>query len=123
MLILSADSSSLIDNNTLAKYQSHNFPTITFKENNNGNIYIINGHHRIAAWKAVHQEHLDQFKSYEQLLKGGIAVANDNHDTQDIVDACTKVDELREILLEEGGWGAVILDYGMFDSNIQQFGE
>ncbi|KAF8809458.1 hypothetical protein BYT27DRAFT_7254590 [Phlegmacium glaucopus] len=47
--IVLAVSASLIDNNTLAEYQSHKFPPITFKENNNGNIFIINGHHRIAA--------------------------------------------------------------------------
>ncbi|KAF8814193.1 hypothetical protein BYT27DRAFT_7019123, partial [Phlegmacium glaucopus] len=63
---------------------------------------------------------LDKVQRYNQLLKGGFSITSD-HDTEAIIEARTRVDELKEKLLREGGWGAIILDYGMFDSNIQQF--
>jgi hypothetical protein len=117
-----AVSSSLIEDSTLAKYQSHDFPTVTFKENSNGNIYIVNGHHRIAAWKAVHRGLLEKLHENRQILKGDLSVAND-HDTPATIAARELVDQLEKKLLIEGGWGAVILDYGMYNSNIQQIGE
>lgn len=115
-------SASLLENSILARYQSHDFPAITFKPNNNGNIFIVNGHHRIAAWKSVHQELVDRLHYYERLLKRQFSVASDN-DTPEIIEAHNHVDELKERLLKEGGWDAVVLDFGMFNSNIHQFAE
>ncbi|KAF8803067.1 hypothetical protein BYT27DRAFT_7214906 [Phlegmacium glaucopus] len=105
-----AVSPSLLNTNTLATYQSHEFPNINFKVHNNSNIYIFNGHHRIAGWKVVHQQLLSQLHTYEHLLKGGFSVASDN-DTPEIIEARTNVGELKEQLFKEGGWGAVVLDY------------
>ena len=70
----------LLEGGVLAKYQSHEFPSISFKATGNGEIYIVNGHHRIVAWKSIHQELLNQLHSYEHLLTGESAVASD-HDT------------------------------------------
>ncbi|KAF8812896.1 hypothetical protein BYT27DRAFT_7207449 [Phlegmacium glaucopus] len=62
-------------------YQSHEFPNINSKFDNNSNIYI-----------------------------GGFSVASDN-DTPEIIEAHTNVGELKEQLFREGGWGALVLDY------------
>ena len=64
-----AASSSLVEGIALAKYQSHDFPPIVFNGEATGAIYIINGHHRIAAWRQVHQALLGQMQSYEKILK------------------------------------------------------
>lgn len=117
-----AVSSSLLDGVTLSKYQSHDFPPITFKTAANGNIYIVNGHHRIAGWKFIHSELLKQLNEYEAQLKGAFSVASDN-DTPEITVARANIDELKERLFTKGGWGAVVLDYGQFNSNIHRIGE
>jgi len=120
--IVIAVSESLLEGSVLAKYQSHEFPSISFKATGNGEIYIVNGHHRIAAWKSIHQELLNQLHSYERLLTGGLEVASD-HDTPEIIEAREKVDALKDELVMQGGWGAIVLDYGRFQSNIHQFDE
>jgi len=119
-----AVSSSLLDGITLSTYKSCDFPNITFNtnDNNNSNIYIVNGHHRIAAWKSVHQQQISQLQSYENLLKGKYAVASDD-ETPEIRAARINLGKLKVKLFAEGGWGAVILDFGQFDSNIHKFVE
>lgn len=120
--IISAVSASLLPDGMLANYQSHEFPNITFNDSDNGSVYIVNGHHRIAAWKTVNKELLDQLHSYEHILKGGFSVAND-HDTTPIVNARDRIREIKEKLFMQGGWGAIVLDYGRFYGNIHQFYE
>jgi hypothetical protein len=106
-----AVSSSLMNYDTLAKYQSHDFPNITFKSDNNGSVYIINGHHQIAAWKRVHNALLLQQQKYVNIMKGRFAVDSDG-DTSEIIEARANLAELKKKLFKEGGWGAVVLDYG-----------
>ena len=59
-----AASSLLVKDIALAEYQSHNFPPIVFNSKAAGKIYIINGHHRIAAWKQIHQALLEQLRRF-----------------------------------------------------------
>ena len=54
--IIVAASSLLIKDIALSNYQSHDFPSIVFNGKVAGEVYIINGHHRIAAWKQVHKD-------------------------------------------------------------------
>jgi hypothetical protein len=110
--IIIAASSSLVKDIALAEYQSHDFPPVVFNSKAAGKIYIINGHHRIAAWKQIHQALLEQLQSYETMLKG----YGDYSDCDPFVvqEAHEHVETLQQQLYAEGGWGAIILDYGMF---------
>ena len=118
-----AVSSSLLKKEDLAEYQSDEFPNITFNSNeHNGSIYIVNGHHRIAAWKHVHDAFLTQLHKYESILKNRISVASDD-DTREIKEAHSYAAELQKKLFSEGGWGAVVLDYGQPKSNIHKIVE
>ena len=107
-----AASSSLVEGIALAKYKSHDFPPIVFNGEATGAIYIINGHHRIAAWRQVHQALLGQMQSYEKILKGFGGFSDS--DPFSVKEAHDNVHDLQEQLYAEGGWGAIVLDYGMF---------
>lgn len=110
-IIISA-SSSLIKDIALSKYKSHEFPPIVFNEKVAGEIFIINGHHRIAAWKQIHRDLLTQLKGYEKILEEAGACSNSDPITVEA--AHDHVESLEQQLYAEGGWGAIVLDYGMF---------
>ena len=110
--IIIAASSLLVNDITLAKYQSHDFPPIVLNGEAAGNIYIINGHHRIAAWRQIHQALLTQLQSYEKMLKD--FGKSSNCDPFAVKEAHDHVEKLQQQLYAEGGWGAIVLDYGMF---------
>jgi len=108
--IVIAASSSLLEGVTLADYHSYEFPSITFKAEAVGQICIINGHHRIAAWKQVHQSLLLQLTGLQKLLQD-FKVFSD-YDSPEIIEARSNMNKLKQQLYVEGGWGAIVLDYG-----------
>jgi hypothetical protein len=119
--IIIAASRLLIKDIALSKYQSHDFPPIVFNGKVAGNVYIVNGHHRIAAWKQLHADLLVQLQEYQNILKGNGACTES--DPVAVEAAHHHVESLEKQLYAEGGWGAIVLDYGMFLSNIHQFDE
>ncbi|KAF8954650.1 hypothetical protein BDZ97DRAFT_1765880 [Flammula alnicola] len=108
--IVVAVSSTYLEGLELAKYQSNTFPYIKFNaEVKSGSVHIINGHHRIAAWKEVHEPFLKQLHDIESILKG-LNITSD-HDTGDIIEAREQAVKLYEKLYIDGAWGALVLDY------------
>ena len=125
--IIIAASISLVKDIALSKYKSHDFPQIVFNDKEEeeeedeedeedeeaaGKICIINGHHRIAAWKQLHKDLLAQLHGYEKMLKETGACIDS--DPLKVEEAHNHVKSLRQHLYAEGGWGAIVLDYGMF---------
>lgn len=107
--IVVAISESLLEESELAAYNSHEFPNISFKDTP-GEIHIVNGHHRIEALILKHKQLLEQYHRYQKLLKG-VKVASD-HDSQEIIDGRENLKRIEDTLLDDGGWGAIILNYG-----------
>lgn len=109
--IIVAISETLLEGVNLSPYNSHIFNTVSFKENATGEIHIINGHHRIEAMIIKHKYLLDQYNQCQKLLSKDFKVASDA-DTEEIIHAREVLKTLEEKLLENGCWGAVILNYG-----------
>jgi len=100
----------LVDSTALAQYQSNQFPRIVLANDTNGELLIINGHHRIAAYKKVHAMLLEQHTKYEQTL-GTFKVASD-FDNSEIIEARERKTQIELKLWEVGCWGVVVIDKG-----------
>lgn len=103
---------SLIDNVELGKYRGIEFPDFRFN-NANGEIHIVNGHHRIAAWKEINKLLLDNLSKVKKVLGPGLQVASDQ-DTNPIVKARDQLLDITNEIFTSDGWGAIILDFGKY---------
>ena len=109
---------SLLDETTLAAHESGQFPRIVLANNKDGEILIVNGHHRIEAYQTVHEKLLTRLAAYRKNLRDlEVASDRDNNYTTQARSVCTDVEET---LWKQGQWGAVFLDKGIFLCNIQK---
>lgn len=113
-----AVSNGLLEGATLSKYQSNQFPPVFLATGVNGEVLIVNGHHRIAVYKEVNASLLGQLSKYKKTLSE-FKVASDN-DTADITSARAFAADVEKKLWEGGQWGVIFLDLGVFLSNIQE---
>jgi len=111
-------SGKLLKGVTISAYQSHEFPLLVFANDRNGQVMILNGHHRIQASKKVHAGKLIRLEEYNKSLKG-FEVASD-HDTPQIMEARELAEELEYALWKDGLWGAILIDIGELVLIIQQ---
>ena len=112
--VIIAASKSLLDGIELEPYESHIFPDITFKDSADGEIHVVNGHHRMEALISKNKSLLTLQNKYLRTLEL-FKIPSDN-DTQEIIIAREKLAELQEALCKKGGWGAIVLNYGMFNA-------
>lgn len=113
--IIIAVSHNLLDDVDLAAYESHDFPNIAFNNHAEGGIYIINGHHRIEALILKNKVLLDSYNHYRKILGNDFKIPSD-HDSPEILEARENIKTLQHSLYDNGGWGAIVLDYGMVNA-------
>lgn len=111
-------SGKLMDGVQLASYQSNEFPRLVFAADPNGQLLVLNGHHRIDASKKMHGLELQQLSEYKKGLKG-FEVTSDN-DTPSIIEAREKATELELQLWNDGQWATILIDTGEMITIIQQ---
>jgi hypothetical protein len=103
---------SLLNGTTLAEHESGKFPRVVLANDTDGDVLIVNGHHRIEADKKVHENLLHRLTGYKKNLHG-YEVPGD-YDNNILTQSREQVAELEEALWELGQWGAVFLDKGRF---------